>query len=435
MPLVTAMVLMGAAHRASADMVPVDPYADHQPGEPTTPGFSMTPTLSMTPAFPMTHAFSMTPAPATAFAVSAATAAALATASGSVTDLAAPPVASYDTSHGATLDDVLNTLVTATTQHPDPSISLWKTHRGKLMVSGFVLSVFAWFVWRRRARTQQRAATMKRQTQFQMSAIDPSVADNHVAAWERGLTSHPVQPAATSHTYGPYGRVTPTQKPIAMPFTSLTGNPATYVPAPAPAAQAYGTPATIAQPYAAPAPVAQPYAAPATIAQPYAAPVSVAQPYAAHAPIAQPYAAHAQPYAAPVPAARPYAAPVPVAQPYAAPTPVAQPYLPSIARVASAPVPVRRPGQSLDWALAVLDQDSKSVRDPGYQAHVDREPAVKLARGSQPDELEKTRSWLAMQSNPSPPEPPAVRATRLRHPHVPKPAYIAMLSHMPNRLS
>ena len=75
------------------------------------------------------------------------------------------------------------------------------------------------------------------------------------------------------------------------------------------------------------------------------------------------------------------------------------------------------------------------MRDPDYQAHVDREHAVTLARGSRPGELEKTRRWLGMQSNPNPPEPPAVRATRLRHPPVPKPAYIAMLSHMPNRLS
>jgi hypothetical protein len=88
------------------------------------------------------------------------------------------------------------------------------------------------------------------------------------------------------------------------------------------------------------------------------------------------------------------------------------------------------------WAVAGAQDVTRTVPDASYQALIEREHAIQLARGSQSEELEHTRQWLAIQPNPvNPPEPPALRATRLRHPPVPKPPHIAMLLHIPNRLS
>jgi hypothetical protein len=207
-----------------------------------------------------------------------------------------------------------------------------------------------------------------------------------VAAWERGPTiiptaialpmvsapSSPTAPAAqaqpTSYpmrpspvTYGPYGRVTASPRPLPLPHTATTVEynlaAAAYNPLPAPTAQ----------------PSEQPYVPP-----------KVQYPAGAF-------------------------------------------ILPS---------PELRPGPPRYEAVAVVDEFSKTRPDANYHAYVEREYAIQLARGSQPEELEKTRLWLATQSNPvKPQEPPAVRATRLRHPPVPRPRHLAMLLHMPNRLS
>lgn len=202
-----------------------------------------------------------------------------------------------------------------------------------------------------------------------MSAIDPSVADNHVAAWERGPTiiptaialpmvsapSSPTAPAApaqpTSYpmrpspmTYGPYGRVTAAPRPLPLPHTATT--------------------------------------------------VEYNLAAAAYNPV---------------------------------PAPSEQPYVPP---------KVQYPAGAFVLPTAAVDEFSKTRPDANYHTYVEREYAIQLARGSQPEELEKTRLWLATQSNPvNPQEPPAVRATRLRHPPVPRPRHLAMLLHMPNRLS
>jgi len=163
---------------------------------------------------------------------------------------------------------------------------------------------------------------------FHLSAIDPSVATNHAAAWERQPQLNPQpqpqpqpQPAAPPAVtcYGPYGRVAATPGPMTIPYTFTS---MTY--------------------------------------------------------------AHAAP-----------------------------------SRVTATPDDLRNTRQ-----------------DASYQAYVEREHAIQLARGSQSDELEPTRRRPALPSSAvSRPEPAALRATRLRHPPVPKPPQLTMLSHMPDRLS
>ena len=259
----------------------------------------------------------------------------------------------------------------------------------KLLASGIALFTLAltWLVWRRKVKTAQRAAREQRNTQFHLSAIDPSVANNYVAAWERGLaimptaiapptgapssrrapsaepepTSYPGQPAVAVHGYGPYGRVTALRGSAVTPHTAVT---VPYHPAQMPYTPAPAAPAACDQPYVPPKPQ---------------------------------YPAGA----------------------FVLPTPEAQ----------AEPPP--------NWAVPVVRDDSTTMPDVvNYQAQLERQYAMQLARGSQPEELERTRLWLAMQSMPAnPPEPAAVRATRLRHPPVPKPPYLAMLLHMPNRLS
>jgi hypothetical protein len=76
-------------------------------------------------------------------------------------------------------------------EYPEPSISFWAAHGWKLMASGLGLLAIASIIRRRRRHARRRAELASRRTQFQMSAIDPSVAEQHVAAWERGPTIVP----------------------------------------------------------------------------------------------------------------------------------------------------------------------------------------------------------------------------------------------------
>jgi hypothetical protein len=111
------------------------------------------------------------------------------------------------------------------------------------------------------------------------------------------------------------------------------------------------------------------------------------------------------------------------------------------------PAAATTPGQRTDprpfETSAAADDFSKTRQDPSYQAYVEREHAIQLARGSQPEELEQTRRRLVMPASAvHRHEPAAVKRDepaavnrRLRHPPVPRPAQLAILSHIPDRLS
>jgi len=77
------------------------------------------------------------------------------------------------------------------TEYPEPSISFWAAHGWKLMAAGLGLLAITSIIRRRRRHARRRAELASRRTQFQMSAIDPSVAEQHVTAWERGPTIVP----------------------------------------------------------------------------------------------------------------------------------------------------------------------------------------------------------------------------------------------------
>jgi hypothetical protein len=289
--------------------------------------------------------------------------------------------------HGTTFDDATKPLVAAIeARYPGPSISFWEAHGWKLLAAGFVLLPFALIVWRRRSKALQRAAMAKRHTRFHLSAIDPSVADNHVAAWERGQGFTPAGSAVPA-AWEPGQGLTPAESGVAVVGSPSRG----------------WTPVAQAQPQGYPA-------QPAAVA------------YHGYGPYGRVTALHKQ--APPHPA---------ITLPYAPPAP-ANDRVP----VSSEPpcMPPAPPSPSPSWAVAGAHDITSTVPDASYQALIEREHAIQLARGSQSDELENTRQWLAIQPNQvNPPEPPALRATRLRHPPVPKPPQLAMLLHIPNRLS
>ncbi|HEX4420080.1 MAG TPA: hypothetical protein VH165_19330 [Kofleriaceae bacterium] len=293
------VALMAAADRAAADMVPEDPYVDHRPGS----------------------------APVAA------------------------PAATVSPPHSVTATQAVN-----------PEVSMLEMHGWELAASGSALLAFAWLVWRHRRNARRQADLAKRRTQFHMSAIDPSVANNHVAAWERAQRT-PIAPPAGSpaqpprmavHGYGPYGQV-----------------------APRPALMA-GPNATIAVPHNAAA------------------------------------AYNPAPHDA-----------LPVA-PYPSP-PTGLPVLPAPRLQVGRP-PYHAVRLEID---RMVDLD-RTLFDASCQARVEHAHASQLARGSQPEKLEQTRRLLRLASEPvSSLEAPSMRASRLRHPPVPRPAHVVMSGHIP----
>ncbi len=409
--LITAIVLTTAARHAGADMVPEDPYTDPRPSEAQPK-----PTMATAPA-----AMPRLTPPQTATADDTTIAL------GSATFESGPLPSPFDTDprlggfragyvcevigvagtyfdiagcrpaaiHGVAFDDASKPLVDAIkTRYPAPSISFWEAHGWKLIASGIVLLAFAWIVWRLRVKASRRAASAKRQTLFHRSVIDPSVAANHVAAWEREPQQ---QPAA------------PPWQPAASPWHMAAPQVPMVTAAPVLPAQV--------QPPAYPAPP------PATTCHRYGPYGRVTTP---PRPMAVPYTFATVPYD---PAAATYNQALP---------PSDQRYMPPAVQDRSVssvrPAPELRSAPPPSRAATVVDDFSKTTQDVNYQLYVERERAIRIARGSQPEQLEQTRRSLALQCRPEP-EPPAIRATRLRHPPVPKPPYIAMLSHMPNRLS
>jgi hypothetical protein len=299
--LFMVVALMAAADRAAAAMVPEDPYVDQRPG-------------------------SAAPSPA--------------------------PGRSTP-SHSITAAEAV-----------DPEVSMWEMHGWELAASGSALLAFAWLVWRHRSNARRRADLAKRRTQFHMSAIDPSVANNHMAAWERPqrpATSPAQPPRMAVHGYGPYGQVAP-------------------------------RPALMAGPNA-------------TIAVPHKA-------AAAYHPA--PLASHDAPPVAPFPS-----------------PPTGLPVLPAPQLQAG-----RSPFHAIRLEIGRMDDLDRTLFDASCQARVEHAHASQLARGSQPEELEQTRLRLRLSPEPaSSPEAPAMRASRLRHPPVPRPAHVAMSGHASDRRS
>jgi uncharacterized membrane protein len=429
--LITAIVLTTAARHAVADMVPEDPYTDPRPSEakPKPPPATVAPPAATTAGSPAATTMATAPAAMTRLAPpQTATADDTTIALGSVTFESGPLPSPFDTDprlagfragyvcevvgvagtyfdiadcrpaaiHGVAFDDASKPLVDAIkARYPAPSISFWEAQGWKLIASGVVLLAFAWIVWRLRIKASQRAARAKRTTLFHRSAIDPSVAANHMAAWERVPQQQPAaqpwQPAAQ-----PWHMAAP-QAPMVTAAAML---PAAQVQPPAYSAQ---PPATTCHRYG-------PYGRVTTPPRPMAVPYTLAT--VPHNPAAPLY--------------------------NQVPPPSDQRYMPPADQDRSVssvrPAPELRSDPPPSRAATVVDDFSKTTQDVNYQLYVERERAIRLARGSQPEQLEQTRRSLALQSRPVP-EPPAIRATRLRHPPVPKPPYIAMLSHMPNRLS
>jgi hypothetical protein len=343
--------------------------------------------------------------------------------------------------HGVTFDDASEPLVDAIkARYPAPAISFWEAQGWKLIASGVVLLAFAWIVWRLRARSSRRAARVKRKTQFQLSAIDPSVAANHAAAWEHA----PRQPIATS-AWPAMASPSPSPAtasawPATAPAWPATASPWEVTASPW---QATASPWQMA-PHAPMAPHAQMVTA--SPPSPAPQPLPPLQPaYPVHPPAATTH--RYGPYGRVMTPARAMEVPGTfTAAPYDAPATMHDPastssdrrYMPPAARESAflpPALPPPPPGPPRYRPAAVVDDFSKTTQDVNYQLYVEREHAIRLARGSQPEELEKTRQFLPLQPRPAPPEPPAIRATRLRHPPVPKPLHIALLSHMPNRLS
>lgn len=71
-------------------------------------------------------------------------------------------------------------------RYPDPELPAWAEHGWKLIAGVIGLFALAMIGRRRRAAYRRMIAMESRKTQFQMSAIDPSVADLHATVWERG---------------------------------------------------------------------------------------------------------------------------------------------------------------------------------------------------------------------------------------------------------
>ncbi|HEU4735152.1 MAG TPA: hypothetical protein VFT22_44980 [Kofleriaceae bacterium] len=307
---------------------------------------------------------------------------------------------------GATFYDDANPVASVIeARYPAPAISFWAAHGWKLIAWGVALVVFASIVWRLRAGAVRRRARERRQTRFQLSAIDPAMANHHLAAWEpRPIAAHAPAaaisaPSAASHPAGQVAYV------AAGSYHSSFAMPGLQAP---------GVPAV---------PAIHPAQPPGLAPHRYG-------PYGR-------VTAHPHPIAAPCDAVTVRFPPVEASP---APPLAGPPGTPSRARFAPAsadvPTPLERPGGSSHADEAAVEDASRTMRDLNYQAYVETEHAHQLARGSQPDELERTRRQLALPPIPAIPRNlPAVRAIQLRHPPVPRPPRLSMLAHMPKRLS
>ncbi|MEO8704092.1 MAG: hypothetical protein ABI867_28835 [Kofleriaceae bacterium] len=101
--------------------------------------------------------------------------------------------------HGDSFDDSSQQLAAAIrATYPEPEIPFWTEYGWGFMSSGLLLIAIVAVQRSRMKARRRREELAARRTQFHMSAVDPTVAQVRVAAWERGPAVKPTVVRTTS---------------------------------------------------------------------------------------------------------------------------------------------------------------------------------------------------------------------------------------------